>query len=367
MTMSWRRIVGPLLTLVLAIGVAAGLWWSFQGQQAHERDASRILVRGLAGSEKLPFLTDARVQARLAELGIELQVQKAGSREIALRPDLAQFDFAYPAGVPAAVKLQKEKGVSRSFATFFTPMAVASWKPIVTLLEAQGIVSRRDGTWYIIDMMKLMRWMSEGRRWRDIPGNTQYPVAKSVLISSTDHRTSNSAAMYLALLSYLANERNVVQDETQAQAVLPQLAPLFRKQGYQESSSAGPFEDYLAMGMGKAPLVMIYEAQFIEHLAQTPAAARHPDMVLLYPAPTVYTKHVLVPFNDKGARLGEALANDEVLQRLAVEFGYRVSKPGLFDEINRARGIKAPEVLLDVIDPPAYEVLENMIEAIEAS
>ena len=33
--------------------------------------------------------------------------------------------------------------------------------------------------------------------------------------------------------------------------------------------SAGPFEDYVEIGMGKAPLVMIYESQFIEYaLAQ---------------------------------------------------------------------------------------------------
>lgn len=362
---SIRRWLGPLLTLLLLVGVGLGIWFSSEGKKAADTAAGIETVKGLSGSEKLPFLQDPRVQAQLEKLGFHLQAQKAGSREIALRPDLKQFDFAYPAGVPAATKLQKEQGAHLSFPTFFTPMTLASWKPVVAVLEANGIVERRGKSWFVIDMMKLLRWMDEGKRWRDIPGNTQYPVGKSILVSSTDVRTSNSASMYLALLSYLANERNVVQDETQASQVLPLVAPLFLKQGYQETSSAGPFEDYVSMGMGKAPLVLAYEAQFIEYLAKTPVAARNPDMVLLYPEPTLYTKHVLVPFNDKGRRLGEALANDAVLQRLAVEYGYRIGNPGLFQEINKARGIEAPDNLLDVIDPPAYEILEKMIIAIE--
>lgn len=366
---SMRKFVGPVLTVLLLGGVGAGVWFSSEerqaGEQAAQIEAAMVEVKGLTGSEKLAFLQDPRVLAALEKHGIRLHAQKAGSREIALRPDIKQFDFAYPAGVPAATKLQQEQGIRQTYATFFTPMAIASWKPVVAVLEANGIVQKRNNTWYIVDMDKLLVWMNEGRRWRDIPGNTQYPVGKSVLVSTTDVRKSNSGAMYLALLSYLANGRNVVQNDAQAEAALKAVAPLFLKQGYQESSTAGPFEDYLSMGMGKAPLVLVYESQFIEHLAKTPASARNPDMVLLYPEPTVYTKHMLVPLNDKGKRLGEALTHDPALQKLAVEYGFRVADPRLFGEVNRARGIQVPDTLLDVIDPPSYEWLEKMIVHIE--
>ena len=361
-----RKILGPLLTVLLLVGIAAGVWLSAREKGTQDRLAAVVEVKGLTGSEKLSFLTDPRVLAHLEKQGIRLTVQKAGSREIALRPDLKQFDFAYPAGVPAATKIQRERGVHQAYTTFFTPMVVASWRPVVEVLAANGIVQKRGDAWYIIDMMKLLQWMEAGRRWRDIPGNTQYPVGKSVLVSTTDVRTSNSAAMYLALVSYLANSRNVVQEDAEVQRVMPLVSSLFLKQGYQESSSAGPFEDYVAMGLGKAPLVMVYESQFIEYQAKTSAAARNPDMVLLYPEPTVYTKHVLVPLNDKGRRLGELLANDPVLLRLAVEYGYRVNNPALFREVNAQRGIQAPDTLLDVIDPPVYEVLEKFITTIEA-
>jgi len=365
-----RKVLGPMLTVFLLAGVGGGIWLSAHEKDSQEQIAAEaaavVEVKGLSGSEKLPFLTDPRVLEQLHKHGVQLSVQKSGSREIALRPDLKQFDYAFPAGVPAAIKIERQQAVRQSYTTFFTPMVVASWRPVVQVLEANGIVKQRENAWYIIDMMKLLEWMETGQRWRDIPGNTQYSVGKSVLVSTTDVRKSNSAAMYLALVSYLVNGRDVVQDDAQLQKVLPFVSNLFLKQGYQESSSAGPFEDYVAMGMGKAPLVMIYESQFIEYLANTPAAARNPDMVLLYPEPTVYTKHVLVPLNDKGRRLGELLANDPALQRLAVEYGFRVNNPTLFREVNAQRGIQAPDALLDVIDPPAYEVLEKMISSIEA-
>ncbi|MEI4913969.1 hypothetical protein Q8G39_28370, partial [Klebsiella pneumoniae] len=71
------------------------------------------------------------------------------------------------------------------------------------------------------------------------------------------------------------------------------------------------------MGMGKAPLVMIYEAQYIEYQAAH-TQNRNGQMLLLYPQPTVFTKHIFIPFDAKGDKLGDLLANDPDLQRLAV-------------------------------------------------
>ncbi|TNY03328.1 hypothetical protein EW661_23635, partial [Escherichia coli] len=76
---------------------------------------------------------------------------------------------------------------------------------------------------------------------------------------------------YLALASYLANGQQIVQSAEEADKALPTVAPLFLRQGFQEQSSAGPFEDYLALGMGKAPLLVAYESQMVEFWL------RHPD------------------------------------------------------------------------------------------
>lgn len=359
-----RKVVGPLLLVLLLAGVVAGIYFSASERLTAPAGASTPVV-GLAGSEKMALLQDPRLLAVAAKHGLELVVRKAGSREMAFHPDLKQQDFAFPAGAPGANKVKESVKARQDFTPFYTVMAIASWRPIAELLERQGIVQRQQDTWYLVDLPKLMQWMAAGKRWRDIPGNNVFPVNKSVLISTTDVRKSNSGAMYLALASYLLNGNEVVAGNEAVARVMASLAPLFLKQGYQEASSAGPFDDYLTMGMGKAPLVMVYEAQFIEHLARTPAAQRNPDMVLLYPTPTVFTKHTLVPLTEAGARLGQLLSEDPELQRLAAEYGLRGSHAAVFKDMQQSRGIQVPEKLLDVVDPPAYEWLERMIQAIE--
>lgn len=366
--MQVKRFFGLLISVLFLVGVAAGIYFSSQDKQtqdAAEAAAHNVeVVKGLIGSEKEAFLTDPRVTAILRKRGFELQVSKAGSREISSRPDLKSFDFGYPAGAPGAIKLQQVTGAKTSIPTYYTVMAIASWESLVPVLEANGLVSRRDGHYYIIDMRRLLEMVGEGRRWKQLKDNLVYPVGKSILITSTDVRKSNSAAMYAALASYLLNDDNVIQSEEDIRRVLPTVTKLFLRQGFQESSSAGPWEDYVSMRMGKSPLVMVYEAQYLEYQASRPAPDA--EMALLYPMPTVITKHILVPFNDKATRLGQLLADHPEIQAIAAEYGLRSQNPELFNTFMKQKGIKVPPVILDVVDPPAYEWIEQLIVAIEA-
>ena len=111
-------------------------------------------------------------------------------------------------------------------------------------------------------------------------------------------------------------------------------------------------------------MVMIYESQFLHEAAKVDSAIND-DMVLLYPEPTLFTKHVLVPFNDKGTRLGEALKNDETLQKIATEYGLRTDNIKLFKNFIKTSKLSVPSSLVNVIDAPTFEVLENMIQMIE--
>jgi hypothetical protein len=315
----------------------------------------------MIGSEKESFFNDPGVIERLAAKGFRANVEKVGSREISTR-DLKGYDFGFPSGAPAAIKLQKKAKATQIYTSFYTPMAVASWKLLIPMLIAEGIVKQEADNFYIIDMKKLLDMIANGVRWRDLKGNTSYVTGKSILISSTDVRKSNSGAMYLALASYVANNNNVVDDTKQADSIMPLVSGLFLRQGLQESSSAGPFEDYTTMGIGKAPLVMVYESQYLEY--QSKRAQPNTDMVLLYPQPTLYTKHIVVPFTPNGSKFGELLANDSQLQKLASEYGYRTSSPEQFTTFLKEKKLTAPTTLVDVIDPPDYEILEYMINAV---
>lgn len=353
-----RRLLGPLLTALLVAGVGYAIYRSVGSQLAARRVVN---VRGVIGSEKEAFFSDPRVQAALKKKGFAVQVDKAGSRQIATAFDLNGYDFAFPSGVPAAEKLRRAAKAKTTYDVFYTPMAVASWMPILKILAANGLATERAG-YGELDLPALLDVMEAGKRWRDLKASGAYAVPKSVLLSSTDVRTSNSAAMYLALASYVENGEAVVQDGAQADRVLPKVAGLFLRQGYQDASSAGPFEDYLTIGMGKTPLVMVYESQFVENAGKKQL---RPGMVLLYPKPTVFTKHVLVPLSDAGARLGEALSTDPELQKLAAENGFRTRDPAAFAQVAGAAGLQLPGDLVDVVDPPNYEVIERLISGIE--
>ena len=322
----------------------------------------REQITGLVGSEKIPFFSDERVQDELRKNGLEVTVQKAGSREIAAM-NLSEYDFAFPAGVPAATKIQQQRGISSSYNPFFTPMAIASWQPIAELLVAEGIATSQGG-YYTLDMDAFLALMANETRWNELQNNTSFDVNKGILITSTDIRTSNSAAMYLSLASYVANDENIVESLADADSMMPLMSDIFLRQGLRPSSSQEPFEDYLVKGMGHSPIVMIYEAQFIAQAAQVPGSIL-PDMVLMYPEPTIFTKHVLVPLTDGGSKLGELFETDPELQQLAIEYGLRNSNLVYFRDFTGGLNITLPDNIVDVVEPPSYEVLEGMIQQIE--
>src|SRR5262245_9890214 len=288
MTSSPRRLVAIALGLVLVLGVGYGIVSSLSQSLA----PTTTTIRGFIGSEKDSFFKDPRVIAALRRGGFEISLSTAGSREIAGK-DLSQVDVVFPAGVPAAEKVRREHQGTQSFVPFYTPMAIATWRPIVDVLTRAGVAHTTSGGYTALDMDAFMAMAARDTRWEDLPGNAAYQGNRSRLMTTTDVRRSNSAAMYLAIASYIANGRNIVDTDQQATTILPTVAPLFLRQGYVENSSEGPFEDYLVQGMGKAPMVMIYEAQFLDRAARNDGSIR-PDMALMYPEPTILSKHTLV-------------------------------------------------------------------------
>jgi hypothetical protein len=357
------RILGLGLAVLLAIGVIAAIAYSVYPRLTGGAPQSIRTVHGVIGSEKQPFFSDPGVIGEFHKHGLDVQVDTAGSRDIASTIDLSKYDFAFPSGVPAADKIKRDHRAKATYSPFYTPMAIASFQPIVKLLEAAGVVHDAGG-WYSVDMKAYMDLVARNVRWSDLPNNTAYQTAKSVLITSTDVRTSNSAAMYLSIASYVVNGDNVVPDDATATTVAPLVAPLFLRQGFTAASSEEPYQDYLTIGIGKTPMVMIYEAQYLASAAARDRALT-PDMTLMYPSPTVLSKHVLVPLDSGGDQVGRLLVQDPELQRLAVKYGFRTSDAGAFSRYLRSRGVPQPPQLVNVIDPPAYEPLETMIQSIQ--
>jgi hypothetical protein len=353
-----RRVAAVGLALVLIVGVIAGIGVSVRDRLG----PSTTTLHGLIGSEKEPFFRDPRVVAAFKRGGFDVQIATAGSRQIALA-DLSAQDFAFPAGGPAAERIRRDHPGSVVTVPFYTPMAIATWAPIVAILQRNEVIVQRQG-YQAFDVAKYMELVSRDARWKDLQGADAYPVNKSVLVTSTDVRRSNSAAMYLSLASYVANGDNIVTNNAGLDAIVNTVAPLFIRQGFVENSSEAPFEDYLVQGMGKSPLVMIYEAQFLARAAAADGSITA-NMQLVYPEPTILSKHSFVGLTDGGRRLGQFLQTDGELRHLATEYGFRTSDLAAFKDFVAAHQLTVPDSLIDVIEPPTYETLEALITRIE--
>ena len=325
--------------------------------------ADLATVRGVIGSEKLAFFQDQRVVDAFAKHGLRVEVDSAGSRQIATTVDLGKYDFAFPSSSPAAQRIQRDRKVTAGYTPFQSPMAVATFEPIVALLTANGVVHQGAGNYQVLDVAKYLELTRAGTRWDQLPGTPAFPARRNVLVTTTDPRESNSAAMYLSAISFVANGNNVVSTPDAEAKVLPEIGKLFLDQGYTQNSTEGPFEDYLAAGMGKTPMALIYESQYVGRAVKADGAIR-PDMRLLYLAPTVYSKHTLVPLAANGDKVGQLLSTDPELGKLAATFGFRTSDPRQFEQVVADAKLTVPNDLVDIVEPPSFETLERMLDAV---
>src|SRR3982074_3468421 len=132
-----RRWIGLGLAAVLALAVVGAIILSIS-QKIHPTPPLTV-VRGVIGSVKLPYFKDPGVIQVFRDNGFDVQVDTAGSRQIATSVDLSKYDFAFPAGVPAALKIQADHKAKTTYAPFYTPMAIATFRPIVDLLVTDGV------------------------------------------------------------------------------------------------------------------------------------------------------------------------------------------------------------------------------------
>jgi hypothetical protein len=365
------RIIISLLLLVLFGGA---IWFAMRDQsgkvKAEQALAETITLEGLISLDVETYLKDPRVLKILADNKIQINVTRIGSREMAaaVKPGM-KTDFFFPSGVVAASQIAdaaKKAGVTTAgYNPFYTPMVVASWAPVAKVLVNNGIakpLNPADPKVFGLNLQKLTELMLAKKRWKDLPGNEAYDVGRSLLVSTTDVRKSNSAAMYLALTSYAVNGGELVTDQDTARKIAGKVVELFKRQGYQENYVNGNFDDYVSIGMGKTPLAFIYENQMVSYAISKKGIA--PDMVLMYPVPTIFNKVVFVTANEKSKVLGELLSNNRELQKIAVEYGFRSSDVSLFSGEVKKTGLAISDRITDVIDPPSYEVMAAMIDVI---
>lgn len=347
------RIIALAVGVVLII-LAALVVTKFGRDDVAGGCHDQVAVRGVIGSEKEAFFDDQRVMDRLACLGFTVAVDSRGSREMldTLTADNHGYGFAFPSSTPTAQKILATLGLQDDIPLFSTPMAVATFRPVALALKRANIIQPGSNGKDVLDIAALLAAARNGMTWDQLPGNREYTPHKAVLLSTTDPQDSNSAIMYLSIASQVANRGAIVTTPEQVQTVLPDLCRLIFYQGDKPETSQVLFDNYLVDGMGRTPLALIYEAQY---LTKAPSPTLTQDNEVLYPRPTVYSRHTLIPLSDNGRAVGMALRDDPELVKLAAEHGFRPEKSTTALTADRP---------VDVVESPSFDVLEEMLAAL---
>lgn len=304
-------------------------------------------VTGIVGSEKETFLKDPRVVGVFRCAGFTLRIDGDGSRDMVNRV-ASGYDFAFPSSTPTAEKIMQTRGIAESYKPFSSVMGVATWKPTVDVLRRAGVVETvkdRD----VVSIRRLVEMSGQGTTWKKI--NQSSPNGNVVMLRTTDPADSNSAIMFLSIASAVLNDDRPVSGADTLPKLMPGLCRLVLDQGTKPNTSGVLFEEYLTGGAERIPMALVYESQFLD----TVSAQKVPgggDHVLLFPNPTVYAWHTLVPLTPAGSAVGKLLRDDETLKDIAAEYGFRPQGRTLADRPN-------PPV---VVEPPDYQVLEMMLD-----
>jgi hypothetical protein len=107
-----NRLLGLVLAAALAVGVVVAVGYSVASKLQSQ---PLVGVHGVIGSEKQDFFQDPEVRSVFRRHGLDVQVDTAGSREMATTVDLSRYDFAFPAGVPAAQKIKTDHRVATTY------------------------------------------------------------------------------------------------------------------------------------------------------------------------------------------------------------------------------------------------------------
>lgn len=230
-------------------------------------------------------------------------------------------------------KLQpnKENGESDRYTvlegglTLNTPIVVYSWKKVVNCLIKENIVTEIDGVYYITDMEKLMNYILNGKKWKDIGLDELYG---NINISSTDPVSSSPGATYYGLLLSILSEGEINDENLEKN--LSKLKEFYKKSGYMNNTPADLFERYLKTGMGGEPMIVDYEKSIIDFANSNEAGFNQvkDEIVILYPKPTIWNSHCLAIFSENGKKLYETINDSRISQIAWEKYGFRTGVTG---------------------------------------
>ncbi len=242
--------------------------------------------------------------------------------------------------------------------TLNTPIVIYSWDTVVDALEKEGIVSKKDGVYYISNMDKLLNYILEGKKWSDI-GLTE--LYGNINIASTDPVTSSPGATYYGLLLSIMCQSQVTNES--AEANLPKLKEFYTKSGYMNNTPADLFERYLKTGAGGEPMIVDYEKSIINFANSNPKGFEQvKDKIrVLYPTPTIWNSHCIASFTEEGNQFYKAFEDPEIQSIAWEKYGFRTGITGGSYDVSKF-GIGVPQTITSTVTSLKMDMYNKLIE-----
>lgn len=262
----------------------------------------------------------------------------------------------------------KEKGEADRYnvldggLTLNTPIVIYSWGEVVDGLISEGIVTEKEGTYYITDMDKLLQYILEGKKWSDIGLDMLYG---SVNIASTDPVTSSPGATYYGLLLSIMCGGNVTAESMEEN--LPKLKEFYIKSGYMNNTPADLFEKYLKTGLGGAPMIVDYEKSIVEFAYENPDGFNQvkDDIRILYPTPTIWNSHCIATFDAEGNEFLKAFSDKDISQIAWDRYGFRTGIIGGNYDVSSLGISGIPQAITSTVSSLKMDMYNKLIDYLD--
>ena len=240
-----------------------------------------------------------------------------------------------------------------------TPIVIYSWDTVVDALIKDGIVTVKDGVYYITNMEKLINYILQGKQWKDIGLDSIYG---SINIGSVDPVTSSPGATYYGLLLSIMAGGNI--NDASVKAALPKLKTFYQKSGYMNNTPADLFSMFLKTGMGAKPMIVDYEKSVIEFANSNPDGwAQVKDKVrILYPTPTIWNSHCIAALSEEGKTVIDAFEDKEVSQIAWEKYGFRVGVTGGNYDVSKINISGIPQEISSVTSGLKMDYYNQLID-----
>lgn len=361
--------LGILIILVLIIiGIK---FFSTNGESIMESNLKTVYVATGGGKEN--FLADEEVNKIMKKkYGLNVTYDSWSNGKLIKNPlvreDGTKYDvmfcsdqrfYDYYKLAPDTTKGESARyTVQKGGLTLNTPIVIYSWDTVVDALIEQKIVTEKDGVYYITDMPKLISYILEGKKWKDIGVDMLYG---SINIDSTDPVTSSPGATYYGLLLSIMCDGEIT-DEAVAEN-LPKLKEFYTKSGYMNNTPADLFELYLKTGVGGKPMIVDYEKSVIDFANSNPDGWEQvkDKMRILYPTPTIWNSHCIASFDEAGDEYYEAYEDKEIQQIAWSKYGFRTGVTGGNYDVTQVNVKGIPQSIISTVSSLKMNVYEQLI------